>query len=247
MRYALEVVIPIINRLFEPLGLLDPDHFSVTEFGASGAASGSDVSVGMEMTEAIAINQRFYELVSKGQHQILESLNLDIDPETATSGFWIAITNQRINLIPYIVRRYHIELETIQAALTDSELPPAIKGFLEFHARSVQLSRRADAATIVSAEEKASDETALFLRFSEEGNQQALIAADFSIDESTAVAGFLLAVNNARVNIITIYRKALWYCNGSYSGRFAKRRYCAIHQRIFRKASSKICECCGRH
>jgi dsRNA-specific ribonuclease len=200
----MHVLESIVNKLFEPLGLLREDHASVSGFGASAADSSTHAEE--EINELVAINQRFIELISKGNQQELLDADLSVDEEVATAGFWVAITNKRVNLISYIVRRYNIESETIEEALQDEELIDDIKFFLirylaAMKSPSVAISPVKSPAKDRSEPEAASADS-YFIMLAYQGNHQKLLEANLSVSQEAANKAFSFAVANGKANIV---------------------------------------------
>lgn len=192
----LKVVMPIIEALFEPLGLSSLDHDSLSEFGASGLAWSGVVDDEDTFEEFDAAGQKFVQLIAEGNNEELIKFDLKITDDVAINGFWVAVINRRANLIPHILAHYPIDLETVKTALVSEDLPNDIVIILTNYMIEVENKLAA------SHHHEDIDVAQVFLRLAAEGNHQLLILSDLKVDEETAKNGFLRAIDNKKGNIV---------------------------------------------
>lgn len=137
---SLDRTMAVFIPLFSPLGLFDPDHSSVSEYGDSaasasvedeveGGARGELGEIDAEVAEGE--NQLFLSLATVGNEARLKELNLRVDPEIANKGFLLAAYYGKVNVVPVIYKSYPITQESVETALGYRDLPIQTRRFLE--------------------------------------------------------------------------------------------------------------------
>lgn len=183
--YDMQILISIISQLFKPLGLLDVDHISVSNFGES------------LPDEDEEIVEQFIKLISTGNLPDLMKIQpAEINAKTAAYGLLVASTNKRNNIIPYLVKHYEIDLETIVDELEDQDLSISIRGFLKNFLidKFLEINEKNQLTDI--------DKDTLFLLLSQQGKIKKLTDANLVVTPEIATEGLLLAIQENKSNVM---------------------------------------------
>jgi dsRNA-specific ribonuclease len=205
---------PILDELFNPLGLLNDDLKSVTEFGASLISSAESSAETESVAETVATKQRFFELIAAGHHEELEKAALTVDQETASQGLMIAVLNKRDNIISYLFKNHTIDSSDIEEILEDDTLSISIRASLTKHLKKLTgkvfsvfagmaaMSIKDDDTDESSADTKLTLEETRFLALAEAGNHQSLMKENLTVAASIAIQGLRLAITHRRTNVL---------------------------------------------
>lgn len=196
--YNLQVVIPIVENLFRPLGLLDADHISVSNFGESHSSHNEEDDDDEKNTK----NENFIKWVSTGNlFELKKPEYASISAKKATYGLLMALTNKHNHIVPHLAKQYTIDLEIVRDELDNPELDVSTRGFLK-HFLVKQLLEK-NKANLLSDTEKED----LFILLISQGNIAVLKEVKLKVTSSKIDEGFALAVRDNKADIIVLLVK----------------------------------------
>ncbi|HVT63109.1 MAG TPA: hypothetical protein VHD33_06465, partial [Legionellaceae bacterium] len=186
----------IIETLFSPLGLLEVDHISVSNYGESQSVQSREEMV----KENSELNQQFLKLITSGNLiDLLDLVYQDINSIQAAYGLLIALNNNHLHIVTHLVKTYDIDLQFIREELSNPEAStnPTIYGFLK-HFIVVRLIEKHKQTPLEEL-----DQIDLFLRLTEQGNTNVLKSISLIVPNEAVIQGFELAVRAGKSNMVT--------------------------------------------
>lgn len=196
--YNLQIVIPIVENLFRPLGLLDADHISVSNFGESHSSQNDEEDDDEENTK----NENFIKWVSTGNlFELKKPEYATINDKKATYGLLMALTNKHNHIVPHLAKQYTIDLQMVREELENPELDVSTRGFLKHFLVKQFLGK--NKANLLSD----TDTEDLFMLLISQGNIAALKEVKLKVAEPTINDGFALAVRDNKADIIVLLVK----------------------------------------
>lgn len=190
------IVSQIIETLFTPLGLLEADHVSVSNYGESQSVQSRE-EMARENSE---LNQQFLKLITSGNLiDLLDMVYQDINSIQATYGLLIALNNNHLHIVTHLVKTYDIDLQIIREELANpgTDTHSTVYGFLKNYlvVRLIQKHQQTPLEEL--------DQIDLFLRLTEQGNTNALKNVSLIVPNETVAQGFELAVRAGKSNMVT--------------------------------------------
>ena len=193
-KYDLQKLLPIVKHWFSDLGLLNVDHDSISNFGASQSALNHLYDI---HDDEHSDYDQFIEWITRGNLEKLQTnAVLQISNQQLVYALLAALANNRTNVVPYLIKSYTFDLEAIRDALEDDALPISSKRYLEdfLIVQSVEAYRNNRLNEHETIE--------LFFSIVQQSNVSHLEKCTFNITETDLKQGFDLALNKNNTHMI---------------------------------------------